>query len=425
MSYKTKKEKEIIRSSKTSLKFANADKKDVVELFLNEYFNVVRSFIDILWNMNHKDISSLLPKEITDQVTSTTWLSARLVQCAGKQASGIVRGTRTKQERRLYQISKFIKEGQFKKARKLKAVYDKLASSKPTLEGNAVAELDSRFVNINLDNDTSFDGWITLSSIGNKIKLELPFKRTKHFNELYDVAGSDMKKGIRLSSKTITFNFGLPMLENVGTKTAGIDIGVKTLLSIYDGENFYSTGVDEHGYDLNAINDILSRRKKGSKGFERAQRHRQNYINRCVKKMPWDGLKTIRIERIKGLRKGKKSSRKLQHFNYRDIFDRMEMVSERLNVSVEQPSPTYTSQRCSCCGWTRKRNRKGKEFKCSACGYATDADLNASRNIQLELPSISKATRLSRPNRLGFYWNVMGQDNIVPDIHKAIIHILL
>jgi len=417
MSYKPKKEKEIVRSSKTSSKFANADKKIVVENFLDEYFDVVRTYIDILWNMNHKDITSLLPKSITSQVASTTWLSARIVQCAGKQASGIVRGTRTKQERRLYQINKFISEGKFKKARKLKAVYDKNVNSKPVLTGNPVAELDSRFVKINLENDTSFDGWIHLESIGNKISVDIPFKRTKHFNALDSVGV--MKKGIRLSSKTITFNFVMPNVVNVNEKTAGIDIGVKTLLSIYDGESFYSSGVDEHGYDLNAINDILSRRKKGSKGFQRAQDHRRNYINRCVKKMPWDGLKAIRIERINGLRNGTRTARKLQHFNYRDIFDRIQVVAEQRNVSVFETNPTYTSQRCSCCGWTRKRNRKGKVFKCSSCGYAADADLNASRNIQLELPSISKATRLKQPNRLGFFWNVLSQEPIVPDILKA------
>ena len=42
----------------------------------------------------------------------------------------------------------------------------------------------------------------------------------------------------------------------------------------------------------------------------------------------------------------------------------------------------YTSQRCSKCGHIEKANRKRQEeFKCIACGYAVNADYNASVNI--------------------------------------------
>ena len=41
-----------------------------------------------------------------------------------------------------------------------------------------------------------------------------------------------------------------------------------------------------------------------------------------------------------------------------------------------------TSQRCSCCGHTEKRNRKSQEiFKCLNCGHEENADVNAAINI--------------------------------------------
>ena len=41
-----------------------------------------------------------------------------------------------------------------------------------------------------------------------------------------------------------------------------------------------------------------------------------------------------------------------------------------------------TSQRCSCCGHTEKRNRKSQEiFKCLNCGHDENADVNAAINI--------------------------------------------
>jgi putative transposase len=42
----------------------------------------------------------------------------------------------------------------------------------------------------------------------------------------------------------------------------------------------------------------------------------------------------------------------------------------------------YTSQRCSCCGYTAKESRISQAvFVCSACGYEQHADVNAAKNI--------------------------------------------
>ena len=45
------------------------------------------------------------------------------------------------------------------------------------------------------------------------------------------------------------------------------------------------------------------------------------------------------------------------------------------------PAP-YTSQQCSCCGWTTQENRSSRDrFSCVSCGFAACADMNAARNI--------------------------------------------
>ena len=97
----------MIRSTKTTLKFSNTTKLDNIDLFINEYRRVVSLFVDKLWNMD--DVKCLLDKSLTSTVDS--WLSARSIQCAGKQASGIVRGCKKKQSKRLFQIRKFKKLG--------------------------------------------------------------------------------------------------------------------------------------------------------------------------------------------------------------------------------------------------------------------------------------------------------------------------
>src|SRR5580692_11729763 len=49
---------------------------------------------------------------------------------------------------------------------------------------------------------------------------------------------------------------------------------------------------------------------------------------------------------------------------------------------VEKISPAYTSQRCSACGHIAAGSRQSQAlFRCVACGFAWNADVNAARNI--------------------------------------------
>ena len=403
----------MIRSSKTSLKFANKCKKESVHHIIDEYKDVLSQLVDILWIM--EDIPNLITYEITDQIE--TELSARMVQCAAKQASGIVRGTREKQRRRLFIIKWLTSEGKFKQARKLQHIYDETNVSKPTIN-NVEMELDSRFVEVEFNRVNSFDGWVTISSIGNQIKLEIPFKKTVKINKFLSIG--KMKNGIRLSKKNITLMFEFEGIENTSTdNVTGIDIGVNSLLSIDYGTTKSQSIKNNHGHDLNSINDRLSRKKKGSNGFRRTITHRTNYINYSINQLNWNKIGTLKIEKIRNLRRGRRTSRKLQHFVYKQIFDKLKSNSERYNVCINEVDPTYTSQRCSCCGWTRKSNRKGLLFKCGNCSHEQNSDLNASSNIRLNLPIMGKKERLKRLNRKGFFWNVVSHEPIVRDVKKT------
>jgi transposase len=49
---------------------------------------------------------------------------------------------------------------------------------------------------------------------------------------------------------------------------------------------------------------------------------------------------------------------------------------------VEKINPRHTSQRCSECGHIAAESRESQSrFRCIACGYACNADVNAARNI--------------------------------------------
>jgi putative transposase len=57
-------------------------------------------------------------------------------------------------------------------------------------------------------------------------------------------------------------------------------------------------------------------------------------------------------------------------------------LEEKAPGRVEKVNPAFTSQRCSACRYVDPRSRESQaDFRCTACGYACNADVNAAKNI--------------------------------------------
>jgi putative transposase len=57
-------------------------------------------------------------------------------------------------------------------------------------------------------------------------------------------------------------------------------------------------------------------------------------------------------------------------------------LEEKAPGRVERIKPAFTSQRCSACGRVDRKSRESQAvFRCTACGYACNADVNAAKNI--------------------------------------------
>ena len=92
----------MIRSSALTLKFATSKKLNTLDSVFDEYARVVNLYINVL------NQSKELPKFTNFKVD--TWISARLQQCAGKQATEIMKSTRKKdKEIRLKKYKKIYK----------------------------------------------------------------------------------------------------------------------------------------------------------------------------------------------------------------------------------------------------------------------------------------------------------------------------
>ena len=82
--------------------------------------------------------------------------------------------------------------------------------------------------------------------------------------------------------------------------------------------------------------------------------------------------------------------------------DEFEHIARKYDISVSLVHSCYTSQTCPKCGWIDSENRKNQEeFECVECGYTSNADINASKNILQRVVSTVLRNELLKNNKLG------------------------
>jgi len=219
------------------------------------------------------------------------------------------------------------------------------------------------------------------------------------------------------------------------TKSIGIDLNVNNfaISQPIDGKQLLDNGSkDRRAVQFGEIVKILqrkqSRRDKKSKQKGKNYKKTQRKINKLKKKQInkksdlyhkisktlTDKFESIAIEdlKLKNMTKSSKGNEQKHGKNIRAksglnrsilsasfyqfvamLQYKQTMLNEKLFVKV---NPQYTSQICNRCGYKDKNNRKTQsKFKCLKCHHETNADINASENIeQRGLKSLGLGTSL-------------------------------
>ena len=338
----------ITRSRKTTLKFATRKKRELLERIMKEYCRVVNLFIDLFWGKNFTRQMLLAPIIATPD----GWLSSRMRQCAAREALGMIESAeKSAQERGVEPV-------------------------KPTHTGKKMI-LSAQVVKIEHGRN-SFDLWLVLSSIGEKIKLCIPLKRHRHFNWFADWK---MSNSVVIHQDDVQFSFEF---ETGPKKTegdaVGIDVGINHLLATSQNELV--------GSEVRKLIATIKRKIQGSKAYRKAKKNLSCYLHRIVKEyFRTHALKLVVVEALQGLKQGKTPNRgkefrkTLSNWNYRELLDVIQMRAEENRVSFRSVNPYKTSQQCPICSHTERGNRSNEKFCCLRCGYSEHADIVGARNI--------------------------------------------
>lgn len=248
---------------------------------------------------------------------------------------------------------------------------------------------------------------VKLSLAGDYGVITIPVIKTKQSKKLEDSGFVKKPSAVALYSPTkigLIYQREITPKKKEG-KTVGADQGITTVLTLSDRQ---VTDKNKHGQCLNDVLKKLSRRKKGTIGFRKAQTHRKNFINWSINRLNFKDVKVVRLEHLKNVGKGQHRSRFLNSWTYPLIRQKLVSLSELEGFQIEEMSNKFRSQRCNCCSHVNKANRKGKAFNCKHCGHTDDADLNSSLNLELDLPRVPNWVFEQKLNRTGFFWTEEG-----------------
>lgn len=349
----------ITRSSKLHLNYSNREKLNILNYFFQK--DIEDSCIDLINHLIYlDDIPKFLDKDTIEKFLP---FGGRVGQLLAKECSSVARSLKAKID----------KTGSHNLPKYLYEIKQKFESNSLSVSSISQYNLDSRFITIEENHSSKeFGYWISINypNIG---KVKIPFKKTSHMKKLEE-------RGFSLKNNTLRIkkNGGIELCyeKSVETKTGGEKIGV----DVGRNKSFYCSD----GKNENTTKDILNSlkaMKHGSKNKASRVRKLKQAIDKEIKNIDFSNLLIVYLERLNGMKPGKKWGNINHHWSYRYIQNRIELHCEEHGVHVQYVAPAYTSQTCSSCGHKHKMNRKGEKFECLSCGIFLDADYNASKNI--------------------------------------------
>lgn len=175
----------------------------------------------------------------------------------------------------------------------------------------------------------------------------------------------------------------------------GVDLGIVNIATLSDGTTFSGATVNKVRHRNRRLRGTLQ--QKGTRSATRLLAKRSGRearfakdVNHSIsKKIVAEAERTghgIALEDLDGIRdrvRSRKPQRATLHsWSFHQLGSFIDYKAIRAGVPVVYVNPAYTSQQCSGCGHTSKKNRPDQAtFLCTSCGLSLPADWNAAINI--------------------------------------------
>lgn len=274
-------------------------------------------------------------------------------------------------------------------------------------------------------------GRLTLSGIKN-----IKYKTSDRYKHYLD----KNKAGIRSATltKTKSNQYFLTILVDGDVKTLnkpknnfiGIDLGIKTFIVDSNNNSYENIKVKRNNGDkLRRLNQLLSRKQKGSKNKEKARiklarfnsklnNQKENYLHEISNQLLNENQVIIMEDlNVSGMLKKHKLARSIQELSLFRFKQILEYKAKWYNRDIIQIDRFYPSSKlCSNCGFKNNHlTLEDREWICSTCKVKHDRDFNAAKNILNEGKRLLNNKIPIRNGELDESLNAFG-DNVRPEM---------
>ncbi|MFG2058784.1 RNA-guided endonuclease InsQ/TnpB family protein [Micromonospora sp. NPDC048930] len=175
----------------------------------------------------------------------------------------------------------------------------------------------------------------------------------------------------------------------------GVDLGIANIATTNDGTRHSGKGLNRVRHRNQRLRAKLQRiGTKSAKRLLKARRRKEarfaaDINHRIAKQIVTEAERTgrgIALENLTGIRDRVRLRRPqrvtLHSWAFHQLGQFIAYKATRAGIALVHVDPAYTSQGCSTCGHIAKANRPNQStFRCTSCGFAEHADVNAARNI--------------------------------------------
>ena len=237
--------------------------------------------------------------------------------------------------------------------------------------------------------------WRMLKKQGDKLVLKIKGLPRIEVRPSRELPPNNLLKAIRITRKPlrteVCLSYDLPTPETKPVANpVGIDMGVSKRLTLSNGETVEKREIDRK--KLIRLQRSVSRKVKGSnnrrkavsllaKEWQRLTDKERDYLHRLTAEIArmYDFIAVEKLK-TKNMLRNRNLARSISEQAWGKFITLLNEKAESAGVKMAEVDPGGTSQECSNCGATVKKDLSVRTHKCD-CGYEADRDVNAAINI--------------------------------------------